>query len=290
MTTPLKFLIIDGYPKEGREELEGAGMTLAWKLYADMLLTYLPAAEYDVLLPSDFGAEIPDAKKLSTYAGLLWTGCSLSINDTDNPSVRHQLELAKTAYEVGTPGFGSCWGLQIAVVVAGGKVEPNPKGREMGIARKIVLTDKGKNHPMYQGKPPVFEAFISHDDMVTRMPPGAILLAGNDWTDVQSAVVNHKNGTFWATQYHPEYDLHEMACLIVAREKKLIEYGFYANHEDMASMVTRMKTLSREPLRKDLRWQLAIDDDVLDQRQRQCEFINWIEKAVCARLHDKEVE
>lgn len=283
MTTPLTFLIIDGYPKEGRDELEGAGMTLAWKLYADMLLSHLPGAEYEVLLPSDFGVEMPDAKKISTYAGILWTGCSLSVTDTDNPSVRSQLELADTAYEIGTPGFGSCWGLQIAVVVAGGRVAPNPKGREMGIARRIMLTDEGQAHPMYDGKFPVFEAFISHDDMVVQMPPGAVSLSGNDWTEIQSAVVNHKNGTFWATQYHPEYDLNEMACLIVAREKKLIEYGFYSGHEDLISMVTQMKALSGEPDRKDLRWQLAIDDDVLDPQQRQREFINWIEKVVLPR-------
>ncbi len=219
MTSSLQFLIIDGYPRQSRDALETAGMKLAWKLYADMLLQHLPDAAYDVVLPSDPGVELPPAGDLDKYAGIIWTGCNLSINDTDNPSVSGQIRLAGDAYEVGVPGFGSCWGLQMAVVAAGGEVEPNPRGREMGLARKIHLTPKAYDHPMFEGKPKVFEGFISHDDMVTKMTPESDCLAGNSFTSVQAVAVTHKKGVFWATQYHPEYDLHEMARLIVAREE-----------------------------------------------------------------------
>ena len=255
MTPPLRFLIIDGYPKQSRDDLQTAGMKLAWKLYADMLLQHQPEAVYDVLLPTDPGVVMPSARDLQSYAGVIWTGCNLSINDTQNPSVSGQIDLARNAYEVGVPSFGSCWGIQIAAVAAGGKVEPNPKGREMGMGRKIFLTSEAHNHPMFEGKPHVFEGFVSHDDMVTEVP-------------------------FWATQYHCEYDLHEMARLIVAREKKLIAAGFFRGHEDLMDLVDRMEALAKEPDRKDLRWQLAIDDDVLSDSIRQCEFVNWINKLV----------
>ncbi len=280
MTTPLRFLIIDGYPKQSRDDLQTAGMKLAWKLYADMLVQHLPNAAYDILLASDPDVEMPPAKDLSTYAGIIWTGCNLSINDTENPSVSGQIDLARDAYEVGVPSFGSCWGIQIAAVAAGGQVEPNPKGREMGLARKIYLTHEAHNHPMFEGKPNVFEGFISHDDMVTKIPPGGALLAGNSFARVQALAVTHKKGTFWATQYHCEYDLHEMARLIVAREKKLVAAGFFRGHEDLMHLVDRMEALAAEPDRKDLRWQLAIDDDVLSDSIRQCEFVNWIDKLV----------
>jgi GMP synthase (glutamine-hydrolysing) len=280
MTSSLQFLIIDGYPRQSRDALETAGMKLAWRLYADMLLQHLPDATHDVTLPSDPGVELPSAGDLDKYAGIIWTGCNLSINDTDNPSVSGQIRLAADAYEVGVPSFGSCWGLQMAVVAAGGKVEPNPKGREMGLARKIHLTPEAYDHPMFEGKPKVFEGFISHDDMVTKMTPDCVCLAGNSFASVQAVAVTHKRGTFWATQYHPEYDLHEMACLIVAREEKLTKAGFFRSHEDMVQLVDKMKTLAKEPDREDLRWQLAIDDDVLDDTIRQCEFVNWINKQV----------
>jgi GMP synthase (glutamine-hydrolysing) len=280
MTAPLRFLIIDGYPKHSRDELQEAGMKLAWELYADMLLQHQSQAVYDVLLPSDPGIDMPSAKDIHIYAGIIWTGCNLTIYDTANRSVCSQIELAKNAYEVGVPSFGSCWGIQMAAFAAGGEVEASPKGREMGMARKIHQTTAAFDHPMFEGKPRVFEGFVSHDDMVNRLPPGSILLAGNSFAPVQALAVTHKSGTFWATQYHCEYDLHEMARLIVAREKKLIAAGFFRGHEDLADLVDRMEALAKEPGRKDLRWQLAIDDDILSDSIRQCEFVNWLNKLV----------
>jgi len=41
-----------------------------------------------------------------------------------------------------------------------------------------------------------------------------------------------------------------------------------------------MKILSKEPDRKDLRWQLVIDDDILSSEIKECEFRNWIDKLV----------
>ncbi len=280
MESALRFLIIDGYPKASRDDLEAAGMQFAWKLYGDMLQRNLPGAEYDILLPSDFGVQMPEEKGLEKYCGILWTGCNLSIFDDKNPSVTNQIELAKLCYEIGIPSFGSCWGLQISVVAAGGKVLPNPKGKEMGIARKIKLTSEGAAHPMLRGKPPVYEAYISHDDMVTEVPAGGMLLAGNDFTHVQALAVTHKKGTFWSVQYHPEYNLHEMACLITAREEPLIQRGFFNDPSELKMMVDKMKTLFQEPDRKDLRWQLVIDDDVLSSDIRECEVRNWISELV----------
>ena len=168
----------------------------------------------------------------------------------------------------------------MAAFAAGGEVESNPKGREMGLGRKTYLTPEAYSHPMFEGKPRVFEGFVSHDDMVTKIPPGAALLAVNSFAPVQALAVTYKNGTFWATQYHCEYNLHEMARLIVAREKKLVAAGFFRGHEDLMDLVDRMEALYKEPDRKDLRWQMAIDDDVLSDPIRQCEFVNWLNKLV----------
>lgn len=280
MGTALRFLIIDGYPKASRDDLQTAGMQFAWKLYGDLLQRNLSGAEYDVLLPSDFGVEMPSENELEKYSGILWTGCNLCIFDDENPSVAKQIELAKLCYEIGIPSFGSCWGLQIAVVAAGGKVAANPRGKEMGLARKVRLTREGENHAMFQGKPPVYEAYISHDDMVTEIPEGGVILAGNDFTPIQALAVTHKKGTFWAVQYHPEYNLHEMACLIIAREEPLIQRGFFKQPDELKAMVDKMKILYKEPDRKDIRWQLVIDDDVLSSEIKECEFRNWINELV----------
>lgn len=280
MPAAARFLIIDGYPRESREQFREVGMRLAWETYRDMLLAYLPKARYDVWLSSDPGVPTPGRDDLAQYAGVLWPGCNLTVYHHDDPRVQSHLHVARLAYELGVPCFGTCWGIQVAVVAAGGEVAANPKGREMGIGRKIRLTPEGLPHPMYDGKPPVFDGFVSHDDEVAALPEGATLLAGNDFSAVQAVAVTHRRGTFWGIQYHPEYDVHEMARLIVAREDRLVRQGFFLGHDDLAAYVARLEALAAEPHRKDLRWQLGIDDTILAAPIRQREFINWLDKLV----------
>lgn len=277
MSIKPRFLIIDGYPKQSREEFDSSGMMYAGKLYAKMLLTYLPDADYDILYSSDPGAPVPTTAALTGYVGVLWPGCNLTVYRTDDPRVQVMITICERAFEVGLPQFGTCWGIQLPAFVAGGEVKANPKGREMGIGRNIRLTPEGERHPMMRGKPLVYSHFVSHDDEVTRLPEGAILIAGNDFSHVQAAEIRHRNGVFWGLQYHPEYDLHQMARLMVAREAKLTELGFFKNHDDFTAYVTRLETLHADPSRKDLRWQLGIDDHILDPGIRQREFINWVE-------------
>jgi len=283
MPDPLRFLVIDGYPKESRDQLQEAGMRLAWDLYERLLLRYLPDAACDVLLPCDPGVDMPGKADLTPYHGILWTGCNLTIYHDHDERVTSQIRLARDAFEAGVPGFGSCWGLQMAAVAAGGEVRANPRGREMGLARKVYLTPEGERHPMCAGRPKVFEGFISHDDEVVRLPPGGLHLAANAFTRVQAIAVTHGSGVFWAVQYHPEYDLRELARLIVAREPRLVRQGLFRGHDDLAAYVERLEALAADPARTDLRWQLAIDDDVLSDEQRHCEFVNWLDEVVLPR-------
>ncbi len=277
MAVAQRFLIIDGYPKSSRDDFTAAGMKHAGELYSEMLLRYLPGASYDILYTSDPGVKIPDLPALAAYRGVLWPGCNLTVYKTGDERVAVMIALCDRVFETGLPQFGTCWGIQLPVFVAGGEIRANPKGREMGIGRKIRISEEGKKHPMMRGKPAVYDHFVSHDDEVTRLPDGAVLIAGNDFSRVQAAEIRHKKGTFWGLQYHPEYDLHEMARLMVAREQKLTELGFFRGHEDFQEYVGRMEALHAAPDRKELRWQLGIDDDILDAGIRQCEFRSWIE-------------
>jgi GMP synthase (glutamine-hydrolysing) len=275
-----RFLIIDGYSKQSRDDFDTAGMKHAGVLYSQMLLDHLPGAQFDLLYTSDPGTQVPDVKAIGAYAGVLWPGCNLTVYQTDDPRVSVMIELCNRVFEAGVPQFGTCWGIQLPVFVAGGEVKANPKGREMGIGRKIRLTEAGKKHPMMKGKPAVYNHFVSHDDEVTRLPEGSALLAGNDFSQVQAVEIRYKNGVFWGLQYHPEYDLHEMARLMVAREKKLTEIGFFRGHADFQEYVDRLEELHANQDRKDLRWQLGIDDDVLSAATRQREFINFIDTLI----------
>ncbi|MCB0732703.1 MAG: type 1 glutamine amidotransferase, partial [Ignavibacteriae bacterium] len=251
-------------------------------------LQHMPDAKYNIFYSSDPGVVLPKGEELDKYDGVLWPGCNLTVYHDHDERVTKMVDLCKDSYEVGVPQFGSCWAAQIAVYAAGGEVKPNPKGREMGLARKVFLTEEGLNHPMYEGKPPVFDGFISHDDEITKLPEGGKWLASNDFTKVQAVEVKHKKGIFWAPQYHPEYDLHEVARLIIAREEKLIKQNYFQSKEDLMVFVNDLEKIFENKNNKDLRWKYGIDEDVIDDKIRQLEFVNWLNKIVIP--HSKKSE
>ena len=283
MSEALRFLVVDGYARSGRAELAAGGASEAGLLYQLMLARCASGCHVDVVYPADPDSELPSGTGLADYDGICWTGSSLTIFD-DDPEVTDQIEFAKAAFEAGVPGFGSCWAAQIAVVAAGGIVRASPRGREMGIARKIALTPEGRAHPMYEGKAAVFDAFISHFDEVTHLPPGAVVLAGNAFCQVQAVAVTHRGGTFWGLQYHPEYDLHELARLVYCRVPGLVKLGFFQDAAAAHDYVDTLEVLHQDPSRRDLAWLLGIDDDVTNEDIRLAEVRNWINRLVRPNL------
>ncbi len=279
MSLEPRFLVIDGYAKSGRDELAAGGATPAGVLYQQMLERIHPGCVVDVIYPADPGVSLPAGSGLTQYDGIAWTGSSLTVYK-DEPGVLAQIELARAAFAARVPSFGSCWAAQIAVVAAGGLCAKNPRGREMGLARKIELTAEGRGHPLYRDKAGVFDAFISHEDEITHLPPGALNLAGNRFSTVQAVAVTHQGGTFWAVQYHPEYDLHEMARLTYCRRERLTGMGFFADVEAAVSHVNKLELLHQDPQRGDLAWQLGVDADVMNEDVRQIEVRNWIHELV----------
>lgn len=283
MTSP-RFVVVDGYAKEGRDDLRAGGATTAGELYVRMLKGACKSAVVDLIYPADPGAALPSGAAIEQYDGIAWTGSSLTVHKSD-PAVLPQIEFARAAFAAKVPSFGSCWAAQIAVVAAGGACAENPKGREMGIARKVRLTAEGRAHPLYIGKKSVFDAFISHDDEITHLPPGGQLLASNDFTQVQAVSVTHKGGHFWGLQYHPEYDLHELARLCYCRKQKLTDRGFFQDLEAAQAFVDLLESLHQDPSRKDIAWLLGIDEDVTNEDIRLAEVRNWVEQLVLPNMH-----
>lgn len=277
---PVNLLVIEGYARDSRAILAESGMALASDLYKSMLLSIAPNANVDIVTPADVDTALPVGVELRSYDGVAMTGSNLSVLDSENPSVRRQVELQQAVFEQGVPSFGSCWALQIGTVAAGGEVRVNPKGREMGFARKIRLTDTGLNHPLYRGKPPVFDGFASHEDEVISIPPNSTVLSGNHISSVQALEITSGKGTMWALQYHPEYDTGELASLIRCREERLIRMGFFSDAERLHEYADKLDLLRDDPQRKDTAWELGVDTDILDSSVRQLEVRNWIEAQV----------
>lgn len=276
----LKFCVINGYPAANRKVLEASGVAQADDLFKDFFQNYTPNAQIDTLYIADLEVEVPTGAKLKSYDGYAWTGSNLTIYHHDDPRVTRQIEFSRAVYDAGVPQTGTCWGVQMAATAAGGTVEKNPKGREWSIARDIQLTDAGKKHPLYKGKPEKFDGFIMHLDIVTRIPQGGTLLASNAHSHVQSLEVKCGKGTFWATQYHPEFNLYEMARLLIARKEPLTQEGFFTAESEVEALANKMIELSKNPQSQELRKLLKVGDDILTREIRQQEFRNWVDYLV----------
>ena len=278
----LRFLIVDGYDKDGRTELERFGCPQAAPLYEKMLSACLPdgaTLEADYAYPADVGSALPQGDDLRKYHGIAWTGSSLTIHK-DEPRVTRQIDYARDLYASKVPQFGSCWAVQIAATAAGGVCTTNPKGREFGLSRKIALSEAGRVHPMYRGKASSFDAFTVHFDMVETAPQGATLLASNKFTDIQALDIQYDGGSFWAVQYHPEFTLDYMAKLAAGRTDGLIKDAYFEDKDAAQAFIQDWSTLSQSPTRSDIAWRHGIDEDILDEKVRFAEARNWIEAMV----------
>jgi len=280
LSNALHFLVLDAYPREIRAALRRVGAAEAGELYARLLRALEPDATVDVLYPADPDAALPYGAALAAYDGVAWTGSSLSVYVSEDARVRRQVELVRATYAAGVPSFGSCWAAQLSVVAAGGRCAAHPQGREFGISRRITLSAAGRAHPMYAGKAAVFDALTSHADEVVELPAGAALLASNAFSNVQAVAVTQARGTFWAVQYHPEYDLHDIARLCVLRTDELVRQGTFADPTAAHAYVEQLEALHRDPTRHDLVHELQVDPALLDGAQRQLEVRNWIELLV----------
>ncbi|HEX5508045.1 MAG TPA: type 1 glutamine amidotransferase [Pseudolabrys sp.] len=274
-----RLLVIEGNSPQTLKDHIAAGGIPAHEGYSNLLRELMPGAIVDVCLPGDPGAAVPDSQSLEGYDGAAITGSSLHVYDAGAPVMR-QIELVRAILKAGTPLFGSCWGLQILTAAAGGSVRKNPKGRELGFGRGIRLTEAGRKHPMYIGKPDVFNAPTVHLDEVETLAPGMTVLATNAVSDVQSAEIRHNGAVAWGVQYHPEYPLREIAAIVRRVGTRLIAEGFFADDADIKVFAGDLDTLDRDPNCKRLSWRHGISKNVLDKKMRTSEVANWIEYQV----------
>ena len=273
----LRLLVVEGNTAAGRRRIaESAGATPA-ESYAAVLRGIAPDAIVDICTPADGDGTTP--QPLDSYDGVAITGSSLNIYERDIASLR-QIDFVREVFARGIPMFGSCWGLQLATVAAGGEVGLNPAGREVAFARKIALTPAGCDHPMHATREAVFDAPAIHSDIVTRLPQGAIVTARNAMSEIQAAEIRFGRGVFWGVQYHPEYGLHDVAAVIRRYGETLVTEGFFADIAELDRYASDLSTLAANRQRRDIAWRLGFGDDIMKESVRQTELSNWIASLV----------
>ena len=280
MSAP-RLLVVDGNVREIRERLIGALGYDSGQGYAQVLRRIEPALHIDIVTAADDEGSLPAGVSLEDYDGVTMTGSALHIYQGGAPVAR-QIELAKAVFAAGVPFFGSCWGLQVAVTAAGGEVRANPRGREFGFARRILISDAGQEHPLFAGKPVVFEAPTIHRDEISSLPPGAQILARNDF-GLQAASFSHARGSFWGVQYHPEYDYVDIAAAAERYGETLIIEGMVRDAPALATFVAELRALQSNPADAALLWKHGLGPAMRLETLRRLEMRNWLDCEVRPR-------
>jgi GMP synthase (glutamine-hydrolysing) len=277
-----RFLIFDSEPKAAREKKRAKGHTPSAESFAQTVLKISPGAIIEQIAPAETDA--PPKGGISSYGGVFLSGSPLHFyNHTDD--VRRIIEFMRAVFHSGVPSFGSCAGLQIATVAAGGRVGEKAARREAGIARLIYQTPQGLTHPLLSGRSPSFDAPAVHSDEVQELPAGAILLASSKETKVQAAEIRVNNGLFWGVQYHPEISLQEVANALINERQELINGGFVQASLQLDLYVDSLSELDRNPNRLDLAWQLGLSTELIDPWHRTTEIRNFIDMVLERNSH-----
>ncbi|UTW60215.1 gamma-glutamyl-gamma-aminobutyrate hydrolase family protein [Kordiimonas sp. SCSIO 12603] len=272
-------LLMEGNPAKVRRKAESINVRSASDVYAHAIKAHFPDIEMSIIYAADKDAALPEGMSYEDFDGMVISGSSLRAFD-ETFAVQNQIKILKEFCETGKPVLGSCWGLQIAAIAAGGAVAASPNGREIGFARKVTLTEAGKAHPYMKGKPTSFDAPCIHYDEVSALPSSATLLCSNKHSLVQGAVIPIGKSEVWAVQYHPEFDLEQLSMLFRLYKKDLLTQGFFDKEEDVSAYQALIDAAAENPNSKSQAWQLGIDEDILVPENRRAEIINWIKHQI----------
>lgn len=219
------------------------------------------AADVRIHLINPYAAALRP-EELRGVDGIVLTGSGVSWS-VDAPEAAPQRAAAEVVLASGTPVWGSCNGLQLAMLVLGGSVGASPVGMEVGMAQNNALTREGGEHPMMAGRRSGFGVPCIHRDEVQGLPEGATLLAGNDHSPVQAAVYEKGDLRFWGTQYHPELSLADIGIYVRGR-------GIFAHHANLAEDLEQAEADVSSAAR------LGTHPEALVLPQRSRELANWL--------------
>ena len=146
-----RILIADGAPAAWQADLAACGGRTNAAMFEGALRLHEPGVVSTAVNVAD-GEALPAGTAIGDFDAVIFTGSPLNIYRL-SPPVTRQIDFARTVFAAGVPVWGSCWGLQLAAVALGGVVRRNPRGRELGIARRIRLTEAGRAHPPSAGSP-----------------------------------------------------------------------------------------------------------------------------------------
>ena len=168
---------------------------------------------------------VPSARELDSVDVVLLGGSGDYSVAKGGAWLPEALESMRRLYESSKPTFASCWGFQAMARAMGGEVVTDRDRAEVGTIW-MELTPEGKRDPVFGPLGDRFQAQIGHEDIVTRLPEGATLLASSE--GVQNEAFRFDGKPIYCTQFHPELD----------RDDIIARIGHYAPYLSLAGFET----------------------------------------------------
>ena len=256
----LNILVCEGNTPEEGKVFQEAGIKTHTESLKESLSYYNKSLKIDVLNPClelNLNEIVPKLKK---YDGIIWGGSSLNIY-SNTPEIRRQLDFMKECQNKIKKILAICWGMQVAVTVAGGDVKKCTKGAHRGIAHNIEINDHGLKHPIYQNKNKIFNTPAFNFDEVVTLPTDATLLASNKINDVMSTNFKAGISNVWGIQYHPEITYNKMISLIHFRKDRLLKNQAFKDEDEIKSHVKIIEEQNK----------------LSNKDQRMTELKNWLD-------------
>ena len=145
----------------------------------------------------------PSSRKLDSVDVVLLGGSGDYSVARGGPWLPKALGAMRRLYKTSKPTFASCWGFQAMAKAMGGEVLTDREQAEVGTLW-MELTPEGKRDPVFGPLGDQFLAQIGHEDIVTKLPEGATLLASSE--RVKNEAFRFDGKPIYCTQFHPELD------------------------------------------------------------------------------------
>jgi len=253
-------LIVEGNLREENKSFTDGGIKTHTESLKDSISYFTTNIGIDVVNPSSDSNITEVVKDLSKYDGLIWGGSSLNIY-SNTPEIKRQLEFMKECQNKIKNILAICWGMQVAVTVAGGEVKKCSKGAHRGIAHNIEINQDGLKHPLYKNKNKIFNTPAFNFDEVVTLPNNATLLASNSLNKVMGTTFVAGMSNVWGIQYHPEITYSKMISLIRFRRDRLLSKKAFKDDKEIESHINVIEKESK----------------ISEVNSRMQELKNWID-------------